>query len=76
MSTYRLDVPELYARLDDRRKQSGMSWRDLGRHLDIGQAIFSRLKAGRRPDADALVTFLEWLNLDVVYVTEPDGSQA
>lgn len=71
MSTYRLDVPELYARLDDMRKQAGMSWRDLGAHLDVSPSLFSRMKAGHRPDADALVTFLEWLNLDVVYVTEP-----
>ncbi|MFD6180098.1 helix-turn-helix domain-containing protein [Streptomyces goshikiensis] len=72
MTTYRLDVPELYARLDDLRKQASMSWRDLGAHLDVSPSLFSRVKAGHRPDADALVTFLAWLNLDVAYVTQPD----
>ncbi|MCY0917000.1 helix-turn-helix transcriptional regulator [Streptomyces sp. H27-G5] len=74
MSTYRLDVPELYARLDDMRRQAGMSWRGLAAHLDVSASTFSRMQAGHRPDADALVTFLEWLDLDVVYVTQPDGS--
>lgn len=71
MSTYRLDVAELYARTDDMRRQAGISWRDLGRHLDISASTFSRISAGHRPDADALITLLAWLNCEVEYVTEP-----
>nr|WSX48868.1 helix-turn-helix domain-containing protein [Streptomyces sp. NBC_00974] len=75
MTAYRLDTPELFARLDDMRQQAGMSWRALARHLGVSASTLSRLRDGHRPDADALVTFLAWLNLDVNYVTQPDGSQ-
>jgi len=64
VSTHVLDVPELHQRLDKRRQQRGLTWRGLGRLLNISQSTFSRLARGHRPDADALITLLVWLNLD------------
>lgn len=64
MSIYRLDVPELRRRLDIRRQEQSLTWRQLADRLDVSPSTFSRLADDRRPDADALVTLLVWLDLD------------
>jgi transcriptional regulator with XRE-family HTH domain len=64
VSRYVLDVPELYRRLDQKRQRLGLSWRGVARETGVNQAFFTRLAGGKRPDADALVTLLAWLDLD------------
>jgi len=73
VSAYLLDVPELYRRLDVRRRERGLTWRDLARLVDVSASTFSRLADGNRPDADALVSLLVWLDLDtdIAYVIKP-----
>jgi transcriptional regulator with XRE-family HTH domain len=73
MSTYRLDVPELRRRLDHQRQQQGLTWRQLADQVDVSPSTFSRLADDKRPDADALVTLLVWLDLDdgLNYVIKP-----
>ncbi|AVH59962.1 MULTISPECIES: helix-turn-helix domain-containing protein [Streptomyces] len=77
MSTYLLDVPELYRHLDVRRRQQGLTWRDLAALVDVSPSTFSRLADGHRPDADALVSLLVWLDLDdgLNYVIKPKEQQ-
>jgi transcriptional regulator with XRE-family HTH domain len=64
VSIYQLDVPELRRRLDIRRREQGLTWRQLADRVDVSPSTFSRLADGKRPDADALVTLLVWLDLD------------
>lgn len=64
MSIYQLDVSELHRRLDGRRREHGLTWRQLADRLDLSSSTFSRIADGHRPDADALVTLLVWLDLD------------
>ncbi|MFE4857317.1 helix-turn-helix domain-containing protein [Streptomyces sp. NPDC056670] len=64
MSAYQLDVPELQRRLDAKRQRDGLSWRQVAEITDLSSSMFSRLAAGHRPDADALVSLLVWLDLD------------
>lgn len=64
MSAYLLDVPELYRRMDVKRREQGLDWKRLAGRLDVSASTFSRMAAGNRPDADALVTILVWLDLD------------
>jgi len=64
VSTYLLDVPELRRRLDARRQERGLTWRQLAELVDVSPSTFSRLADDKRPDADALVTLLVWLDLD------------
>jgi transcriptional regulator with XRE-family HTH domain len=73
VSTYRLDVPALYRRLDERRQQLGLMWKDLAAHTGIPPSTFSRMADGKRPDADGLVTILVWLDLDtdIVHFIKP-----
>lgn len=77
MSTHRLDVEELHRRLDVRRQQQRLSWRQLAARLDLSASTLSRLADGKRPDADALVSLLVWLDLDdgLNYVIKPKESQ-
>lgn len=75
MSTYLLDVPELYRRLDLQRQQRGLHWRDVAALVDVSPSTFSRIHDGNRPDADALVSLLVWLDLDINYVIKPKESQ-
>jgi transcriptional regulator with XRE-family HTH domain len=64
MSAYVLDVPELHRRLDQGRQERGLTWRQLADAVGISASTFSRMADGNRPDADALVTLLVWLDLD------------
>lgn len=64
MSAYLLDVPELRRRLDAQRLERGLTWRQLADLVDVSPSTFSRLADDKRPDADALVTLLVWLDLD------------
>lgn len=77
MSAYLLDVPELHRRLDARRRERGLTWRAVGRETGISQAFFSRIADGKRPDADALVTLLVWLDMDtdIAYMIKPKEQQ-
>jgi transcriptional regulator with XRE-family HTH domain len=76
MSLYRLDVAALYDRLDKQRAARGLMWRELARDLKISASTMSRMAAGKRPDADALVTLFVWLDMDndIVYVVERSES--
>lgn len=73
MSLYRLDVPELYRRLDAQRKDRGLSWRGVGREVGLPVSVFSRIGKGRGIEADALITLLVWLDLDseIAVLVEP-----
>ena len=64
MSIYQLDVPELHRRLDQRRRERGLDWKQVAAATGVSASTLSRLADGKRPDADALVTLLVWLDLD------------
>ena len=73
MSIYQLDVSEFRRRLDLRRQERGLTWRQLAEQVDVSPSTFSRLADGNRPDADALITLLVWLDLDtdIVIMIKP-----
>ena len=64
MSVYLLDVPELHRRLDVRRRERALLWRDIAAQTGISPSTLTRLADGKRPDADGLVSLLVWLDLD------------
>jgi transcriptional regulator with XRE-family HTH domain len=77
VSTHLLDVPELYRRLVVRRRERGLTWRQIADRVDVSPSTFSRLADGNRPDADALVSLLVWLDLDtdIAIVIKPKEQQ-
>jgi hypothetical protein len=53
----RVDVPRLYAALDEARQGRGLSWREGGRQLGVGASTFTRMtkpRHGVSPDAVGL----------------------
>lgn len=77
MSAYLLDVPELHRRLDARRRERGLTWRQIASVTGLSSSTFSRIADGNRPDADALVTLLVWLDMDtdVAYLIKPKDAE-
>lgn len=71
---YRIDGPELHRRCDIKRRQLGLSWREVGRYLDMTPSTFSRLlNEDITITGDSLVTILVWLDMDtdVAYIIRP-----
>ena len=60
---YRLEPPQFPAdfpeRLDDFRREAGLSWRELARLLQVNVRSVHRWRRGARPDAGRLVSLLE-----------------
>lgn len=56
-----VDVPRLYAALDQVREQRGLSWRQVAAQLGISPSTFSRMSEGMKPSADAFVALASWL---------------
>jgi transcriptional regulator with XRE-family HTH domain len=73
MSRHRLDTAELYRHADEKRRQRSWLWKDVARELDLSASTLTRLSQGKRPDADALMTLLIWLDLPTEYVVKPGG---
>lgn len=61
MSRWVLDVTTLHAVVDGQRQERGLSWRQLGRELQVAPVVFRRLAAGSAPDSHTLGTLLMWL---------------
>jgi transcriptional regulator with XRE-family HTH domain len=66
-----VDVAGLYAALDARRKSQGISWRELGRELQIVPSTFTRMAQGSTPDADSFATLLRWLAMEADAFSKP-----
>lgn len=56
-----LDVGQLLARLDRKRRSQNLSWRDVSAKTKTSPSTFSRLKEGRRPDVDTFGKLVSWL---------------
>jgi transcriptional regulator with XRE-family HTH domain len=52
-----------FAALEDRRRSEDLSWRELGRRLELSPSTFSRLSRGRRPDVETFIKLIAWLNI-------------
>jgi len=57
------DTERFFGTVESRRKADGVSWRQLGRHLNLSPSTFSRLAKGRKPDVETFLKILYWLNL-------------
>lgn len=58
-----LDEQAFFAAVERRRRQEGLSWRELGRQLSLSPSTFSRLSRGSRPDLDTFLALVGWLGL-------------
>jgi len=60
-----IDIATFYAALDRQRQDAGLSWRALGRELEIPASTFTRLSNGAGPDVDAFAVLVHWLGTPV-----------
>lgn len=73
MSGHRLDVPELYRRLDDQRQALNLFWEDVATQCGLSPSTLTRMKDGRPPAADGFVSLLLWLHpgSDIAHLARP-----
>jgi transcriptional regulator with XRE-family HTH domain len=58
-----VNVSGLYAALDAVREHKNLSWRQLAREVGVSPSTFSRLANKQKPDVDAFVAMVRWLNV-------------
>lgn len=63
MPQTQINVPALYAALDAVRESRRMSWRQLAREVEVSPSTFSRLANRQKPDVDAFLALVRWLNV-------------
>jgi hypothetical protein len=66
-----VDIAAFYAALDRQRQDEGLSWRALGRALEIPASTFTRLSQGAGPDVDAFAVMVHWLGMPVAAFLVP-----
>jgi len=60
--------------LERKRRQLGLSWRQVARDLDLSASTFSRLSRGSRPDLDTFLTLVGWMGVPAdTFVTSRAG---
>ena len=60
MAETNINVPRLFAVLDERVQAEGISWRTAASQIGVSPALLSRLRNGQRPDLDAFVLLTRW----------------
>jgi len=65
VTVYRLDTEALHLALYTRMYTEGLAYRDVAEQTGISASTLTRIKHGKRPDADGLVSLLAWLGRGV-----------
>jgi len=68
----RFDTQALYAALDERRRDSGLSWTEMSRAIGVGAGTLQRLARGGRINADLMLACTSWLGRQVDDFVDPD----
>lgn len=58
-----VDVGALYAALDQKRRQEGLTWRKLAKLMEISPSTFTRMAQGRHPDVGTFMALCSWLGI-------------
>jgi transcriptional regulator with XRE-family HTH domain len=70
-SRYELDIQRLTGALDAVMRHRGLSDRKAAEEIGISPSTITRMSQGKKPDADALVSLLAWLQADAVLFMRP-----
>jgi hypothetical protein len=61
-----LDVHALYAAVESKKSELGVSWRKLATELELGDhTVFTRLSRGQVPETNTLLSLTAWLGVPV-----------
>jgi transcriptional regulator with XRE-family HTH domain len=70
----KVDVAGLYAALDARRKERGLSWRQVAFEAGVSPSLLSRMANHHRPDLDGFVALIHWLGVEAeTFMVVPEG---
>lgn len=73
MPRKRLDIAELLAGIESARIQRRMTEAAVAEMIEIPASTFTRMRAGRRPSADALCSLIDWLGQPLSWFTMEAG---
>ena len=62
MAKTTVDIQALFRALEDRRFAERKNWKVVASEIGVYPSLFSHLSQGRRPNADAFVSLLRWLD--------------
>src|SRR5262245_52385483 len=65
LSLRRFDARALYAAIDRRRTERGLSWADVARATGVSLATIKRTEAGGRMEVDGMLALVGWLGVPV-----------
>jgi DNA-binding phage protein len=74
-----LDIQAMYAALESKKSEVGLSWRKLADELELGDhTVFTRMSRGQVPEINTLLSVSGWLGLPLDRfaqgeVTAPDS---
>ncbi len=75
MSTHRLDTRALHLAIYARMLDEGLSAAQVAARVGVSASTLTRVKGGRCPDADALVSLLVWLGREASeFTVRSDGA--
>jgi transcriptional regulator with XRE-family HTH domain len=69
-TTHRLDVRALHLAIYARAHREGLNAKQVAEQTGVCESTLTRIKAGKAPDADGLVTLLVWLGRGIEDFTE------
>jgi transcriptional regulator with XRE-family HTH domain len=70
-SRYELDIGRLADAIETIKRHRGISARKVAEETGLSPSTLTRLSQGQKPDADALVSLLAWLQTDAALFTRP-----
>jgi transcriptional regulator with XRE-family HTH domain len=73
MAQTNIDVSRLVAVLDARIEADKLSWRQAAGQIGVSPSLLSRLRNRQRPDLDAYVLIVRWLNMSTEDFLEREG---
>ena len=76
MAGTQINVAGLYAALDAVREYRKLSWRQVAREVGVSPSTFSRLANKQKPDVDAFLAMVRWLNLPAERFMIDDDEEA
>jgi transcriptional regulator with XRE-family HTH domain len=68
----RLNLALLAKAIEAARLEQGLSLRQLAGHLGITPSTLTRIRQGKRPDAEALAVLITWTDLPIGQLLAPD----
>lgn len=71
--TRKVDIDALYAALESKKSEAGLSWRGLANQLEIpDHTVFTRMSQGKVPPATTLLSLTGWLGVPLEQFAQGD----